>query len=97
MPKYTVTDPQTGRKVTLTGDSPPTEQELEEIFASLPAPKQVDQQAQPQKDQYEGDKLQIANPFGENIETPIPLGGGTEKFMQGMGLGLSEVGRGVKR
>ena len=49
------------------------------------------------KDQYEGDKLQIFNPFGENIETPIPLGGGTEKFMQGMGLGFSEVGRGVKR
>lgn len=41
MPKYTVTDPQTGRKVTLTGDSPPTEQELEDIFASLPAPKQA--------------------------------------------------------
>ena len=49
------------------------------------------------KDQYEGDKLQIFNPFGENIQTPIPLGGGTEKFMQGMGLGLTEVGRGVKR
>lgn len=41
MPTYTVTDPQTGRKVTLTGDSPPTDQELEEIFASLPAPKQA--------------------------------------------------------
>ena len=41
MPTYTVTDPQTGRKVKLTGDSPPTEQELEEIFASLPAPKQA--------------------------------------------------------
>jgi len=97
MPKYTVTDPQTGRKVTLTGDSPPTDQELEDIFSSLPAPKQIDQQAQPQKDQYEGDKLQILNPFGENIQTPIPLGGRTEKFMQGMGLGFSEVGRGVKR
>lgn len=36
MPKYTVTDPQTRKKVTLTGDSPPTEQELEQIFASLP-------------------------------------------------------------
>lgn len=38
MPTYTVTDPATGRKVKLTGDSPPTEQELEEVFSSLGAP-----------------------------------------------------------
>lgn len=37
MPTYVVTDPQTGRKVRLTGDSPPTEQELEQVFSSLPA------------------------------------------------------------
>lgn len=37
MPKYTVTDPQTGQKVTLTGGSPPTEQELNEIFSAIPA------------------------------------------------------------
>ena len=35
MPTYIVTDPETGKKVRLTGDSPPTEQELEQIFASL--------------------------------------------------------------
>lgn len=35
MPSYTVTDPQSGKKVTLTGDSPPTEKELEQIFASV--------------------------------------------------------------
>ena len=33
MPTYTVTDPASGRTLTLTGDSPPTEQELEDIFA----------------------------------------------------------------
>lgn len=33
MPKYRVTDPQTGRTLELTGDSPPTEAELEDIFA----------------------------------------------------------------
>ena len=60
------------------------------------AEKQVSQQDQPKKDEYQGDKLQIFNPFGENIQTPIPLGGNTEKFMQGMGQGFSEVGRGVK-
>ncbi len=32
---YTVTDPSTGRKVKLTGDSPPTEAELTEIFARV--------------------------------------------------------------
>lgn len=40
MPAYKVTDPATGRTVKLTGDSPPTEQELEEIFASLPSAEQ---------------------------------------------------------
>ncbi len=38
MPTYKVTDPQTGRTVKLTGDSPPTEQELEQIFAQLKQP-----------------------------------------------------------
>jgi hypothetical protein len=35
MPTYKVTDPQTGRTVKLTGDSPPTESELNDIFASI--------------------------------------------------------------
>lgn len=34
MPTYTITDPQTGKTLKVTGDSPPTEQELEELFAS---------------------------------------------------------------
>ena len=35
MPTYKITDPETGETVRLTGDSPPTEQEIEEIFAQL--------------------------------------------------------------
>lgn len=35
MPTYKVTDPNTGKIVRLTGDSPPTEAELEQVFASL--------------------------------------------------------------
>lgn len=35
MPAYEITDPQTGMTVELTGDSPPTEQELASIFASV--------------------------------------------------------------
>jgi hypothetical protein len=37
MPTYRVTDPASGKTLRLTGDSPPTEQELEEIFKGLPA------------------------------------------------------------
>lgn len=45
MPTYTIRDPQTGRSVKLTGDSPPTEQELTEIFAQLgPAKAQTFQE-----------------------------------------------------
>ena len=39
MPIYTVTDPNTNKTLRLEGDSPPTEEELEEIFAGY-APKQ---------------------------------------------------------
>lgn len=35
MPVYRVTDPTTGITAKLTGDSPPTEQELEEIFSNI--------------------------------------------------------------
>jgi hypothetical protein len=35
MPTYKVTDPTTGKSLKLTGDSPPTEQELEEVFAQV--------------------------------------------------------------
>jgi hypothetical protein len=35
MPTYTVRDPQTGRTVKLTGDSPPTEAELTEVFGAI--------------------------------------------------------------
>ena len=34
MPVYEVTDPDTGQTLELEGDSPPTEQELEQIFAA---------------------------------------------------------------
>jgi hypothetical protein len=35
MPEYRVRDPQSNRVVVLRGDSPPTEQELEQVFAKL--------------------------------------------------------------
>jgi hypothetical protein len=35
MPTYVITDPSTGKKIRLTGDSPPTEQELNQIFSQF--------------------------------------------------------------
>jgi len=45
MPTYKITDPYTGQTVKLTGDSPPSRAELEQIFAGLerPATQQVQQ------------------------------------------------------
>lgn len=40
MSTYKVTDPKTGLSVKLTGDSPPTEQELENIFSRLQPPQE---------------------------------------------------------
>ena len=39
MPDYIATDPNTGRKVKLTGDSPPSEQELIQIFSQFEQPQ----------------------------------------------------------
>lgn len=44
MPTYRVTDPTTGQALRLTGDSAPTEKELEEIFSQQPKVQQVAQQ-----------------------------------------------------
>lgn len=44
MPDYTIRDPRSGRTLKVRGDSPPTEAELEQLFASAPdAPAQVPQ------------------------------------------------------
>lgn len=44
MPTYRVTDPTTGKTVKLTGDSPPNEEELNQIFSSIPAEKPIPQE-----------------------------------------------------
>lgn len=56
MPIYRVTNSITGKKLKLTGDSPPTEQELEEIFASYNQPSNITETSQSsisQTPQYE--------------------------------------------
>src|SRR6185503_8214538 len=44
---YRVTDPTSGRTVRLTGDSPPTEAELEEVFKSVNAKPDTAAKAEP--------------------------------------------------
>ncbi len=46
MPVFEVTDPNTGQTLELTGDSPPTEAELEEVFSNIPAAKPVEEPVQ---------------------------------------------------
>lgn len=59
MPTYQVTDPTTGKKLRLTGESPPTEQELEQIFSSV-QPKQPEQIQQPEISQQETQQPEIS-------------------------------------
>lgn len=51
MPTFNVTDPNTGITLRLTGDSPPTESELEGIFAQQPVQQQPAQQLPAQQQQ----------------------------------------------
>lgn len=51
MPTYSITDPDSGMKLQVTGDSPPTEQELDGIFAEA---RQRQQSAAPQQQVEQG-------------------------------------------
>lgn len=54
MAQFKVTDPNSGRTVVLTGDSPPTEAELEQIFSQVAAPQTPQQAVTPQAPQQVG-------------------------------------------
>jgi len=75
MPVFLVTDPQTGQKVKLTGDSAPTEQELNDIFAGLP---QAQAQVKPQQDPSLGQQaLGVAENIGALVSGAVaePIAG----------------------
>jgi hypothetical protein len=77
MPEYTVRDSHSGRTVTLRGDSPPTETELEEIFSSLPqqaAAKAATPAAPPRT-------------WGQAVNDALPAVGGAVGGIIGAGLG----------
>ena len=96
MPTYLVKDPDTGRSVKLTGDSPPTEQELNEIFANLP--RQARQPVEPaQSEPSFGEQLQGGLEAAATIGSSIvaePLAG-----LAGIGAALNpfnEEGAGAR-
>ncbi len=95
MPTYKVTDPTTGRTVKLTGDSPPTEQELEEIFASLPKMEQpqtqpVDADGEPSLSMFEKPAQPIQKP--EESLTDKAIGVGESALSIGSGLTTGAAG-----
>lgn len=83
MPTYDVTDPLTGMSLSLTGDSPPTEQELEGIFAEQ-APR-YRQRLQQQLQQQLGESRRLSEDL-----TPGAIETAVRGFAQGTTLGLGE-------
>jgi hypothetical protein len=73
MPTYSIKDPQTGKTLRITGDSPPTEKELDEIFASAaPAntpvstvPERPDSPVMRSMDPFAQMGRQMASPQGQ--------------------------------
>lgn len=82
MPTFKVTDPRTGRTLKLTGDSPPSEKELEEIFSQV---------EQPQKDPGFVEKLLK----GKALPTAGAVGGGLVGGLLGPLTGIAGAGVGA--
>lgn len=85
MPTYTIRDPETGKTLTVRGDSPPTEQELTELFSS--------QSASPVDVQPEGEAPQ---PIGDD-EPDTYIGGFLKGAKEGVIGGAKGFGRGLAR
>lgn len=83
MPTYKVTDPNTGRTVRLTGDSPPSQQELEEIFSQFQV---QDVTQQEQQAALEQEQQKIRQEMAADLN-PI------ESFLVGAGRGFTTIGR----
>lgn len=83
MPVYRYRDPETGQTVRLRGDSPPTEKELEDIFAQLGSPEESAAPAAPKPEaepstagRVAGFGARVLGPFiGGALAAPIPIPG----------------------
>lgn len=94
MPKYKVTDPESGKTLTISGDSPPTEAELEEIFASVKdAPVPVAEEAPAEENPGIAGRALEAVKTVSDIPVPgLALG---KKGVQMIGQGLEDAGGAV--
>lgn len=75
MPTYKITDPSSGKTLKLTGDSPPTEQELNDIFSGV------------SKDNS-NQTTQLQMPAQQNIDTAALVAGGAATVGYGIKAGL---------
>lgn len=91
MPTYRVTDPQTGKSVRLTGDSPPTEAELTQVFARLsPATEPARTPDRPPGLATIGDYA--GHPSGMLEQLFAPMGPRTSKFVADAARGFAKRG-----
>lgn len=86
MPTYTITDPQNGRKVRITGDSPPTEAEINQIFAA-----QVSKPAKPVQAKTVAPKPVQPNPVNPLAQFAGERLKGKTEFYQALGHHLGNV------
>lgn len=91
MPTYRVTDSKTGKSYKLTGDSPPTEAELTQIFGAAPAV--------PVAPEGPGVLSTIANNFKSPVRSALELAGRPAEALQGLVAGTLQggVGEGLRR
>lgn len=92
MAEFLVTDPTTGQKLKLTGDSPPTEAELEQIFADQPAPQgRTREQSLARISQLEAEQAAIENEPGA-FRSVV---GGTLSDLRGLPEAVLQLGTGA--
>lgn len=91
MPRYKITDPNTGKTFKITGDSPPSEQELNDIFSSSGIGKTQPEQA-PEAPSAMGTAMGMVMPQIEN--SPAGL---LNQGMQYLQKGTSLLGDQVKQ
>jgi uncharacterized protein YukE len=88
MPTYKVTDPDTGRTLSLTGDTPPTEAELEEIFGAYQEPTERER-LEEEFAQAEKERQAAGEMLEASLDTPLEnLAEGIQEFSAG-GVGAA--------
>lgn len=95
MPTFQITDPNSGRQLRVTGESPPSQQEMEQLFSQFKV-SQVDTQAERQKQLAKDQASNIDQnlQFGP-LDTGIPLPDAVSAGLVGAGRGLTTVLRGL--